>query len=154
MAEKLLAGDHEGQLVGGACRETVFCVHGPEKGKKIKQGSVIMGVGVAEIKSQGVIAVFFSDRLQSPLCLIKGILPRHLFPASPGAHHRLAQTVGIVVQILKGCAFCANVPLGQRIVFIPPDAENLRAASNDFQPAHGLANGTGTIMAFGFHTTP
>ena len=94
---------------------------------------------VAGIEADGVAAVRALDAAQVGNHLLERLLPADRLPAIGRAPHRLAQPVGIVVQVLQGHRLGADMAAAERVLPVAADGDDLVAAVVDLDPAHRLA---------------
>jgi hypothetical protein len=106
----------------------------------------VHGVGqrVADVGGDGADAVLLDHRQEQLGAAVERLVPAHLGErAVVPAHHRLAQPVGIVVQVAERRPLGAEVPLGPHVVTVGADQLDPLAAHVDLQPAHRLAQRAG-----------
>ena len=114
--------------------------------------------GVTDVDGDGGGAVAVEHRPQHPFDFGVGVVPRHRGVAVAGADHRLAQPVGIGVQVAERGALGAEMALRPDVVGIAAHVGDLAAAIGaDSQSAHRLTQrtchrgGTGHLSRLGDH---
>ena len=77
--------------------------------------------------------------------LVVGMLDVRILPHAP---KRLAEAIGIRVNVLKAGGLGADVSLAKDVVFVAADGKDLSAFVLDFDPAHRFAEVTGSVVKF------
>ena len=101
-----------------------------------------MGGGVADVRSDRLLAVTIDDGSEQLFAAGKGLVPRHLSPRLAVANQRLAQAVGIVVEVAEGRALGADVAAAPDVVAVGPDQDDLLLLDVHLEAAHRLAQRT------------
>jgi hypothetical protein len=105
-----------------------------------------MNGGITKVRSDGIPPVLSVNALEVLRYLFKSFLPPETLPTVRSAADRILQPVFIVVQILQGDGFRADVPSAERVVFIAADVETLIRLNSDFDAAYRFAEIAGAIM--------
>jgi len=102
---------------------------------------------VADERGGGRDAVALDDAVDELLAARERFVPRHLAPRVAVAHHRLAQPVGVVVQVSERRALGAQVALRPHVVAVTADQLDVLVLDVDLQPTHALTERTRDEMS-------
>ncbi len=141
------ARDVLGPLVDRARRVDVRHPRLPDEQRHVATEREAVADGVADERGRRGDAVAVEHAVDQVLAAVERFVPRHLAPRVAVAHHRLTQTVGIVVQVTQGRALRAQVTLRPHVVAIPTDQRDVIALHVDLQPAHALTERTRDEMS-------
>jgi hypothetical protein len=143
-----------GELVHGRGREAALGLQSAEQGRDVELAADVMPGGIADVVTVGVGAVGLADRAETIDAVGQGFFPLELFPAAVFAFaDRLAQTLGILVDLLHRVGLGAEVAATSGVVFVTLDANDLLALAVDFafEATRGLTGGAGAIDDLGGH---
>src|ERR1051325_112844 len=101
---------------------------------------------IAEVRRNRVSAVRRVNALEVLRHFVKRFVPLQPLPTVSGATHRIAQPIFIVVQILQGDSFRADVAAAERILLVTANVEMLIPADSYLQAADRLAKIAGAIV--------
>ena len=112
---------------------------------------IVMHAGIALIDGHGVLPMRGLDRTQALSHQLERLIPTDGLPLLAHAAHGLANTVGIVLDILQGHRLGADMATAEAVLGIALDRTNLRAAVSlgfgfDGEPADGFAQMACTVM--------
>ena len=139
--------EHDGPL--GGERVQVAGAQVPEQQLAVGHQAEVVGRGVALVDAERVGAVLGADRPQPVADQIERGVPGHLAPARAVLHQRVAQAIGIVVEIGERGGLGAQVAARERIGGVAPHRGHLRPLHVDRDATGSLAQGTAAIMRHG-----
>ena len=143
VAEHLPGQELVRDLVHRRGAEPVAGAQAADEGGAVRGRAERMGVGVAEVDTDGVAAVLAGGRGEPVGHEVEGLVPLHLLPARVLARadpaHRSAQPVGVGVHVGQGDALGADVPPRERVLGVAADAGDLAVGEGDPQAADRLA---------------
>ena len=134
---------HLRQLVGGARGVEVSRPERLSEGEPVGQQPEVVGDGVAVVERDGVAAVAAADGGQPAGGAVEGFVPGGFAPTGAGSDERLADAVGVMMQIGEGRRLRADVAAAEGIVGVAADGADAWAVDVDQQAAHRLAERTG-----------
>ena len=88
-------------------------------------------------------------RRETPVDLGEGVVPRHLVPRITLAHLRLAQAVGIRIELLQRRALRAQEAVAEHVLAVAAHERDLAPLEAQLEPAGRLAQGTGPVDGSG-----
>ncbi len=108
-----------------------------------------MGVRIAQVHPDGILAMFLLDTPKPRGDFLEGCFPADLLPAVRGALHGRFQAVLIVVEILQCDGFRADMAAAEWVVVIALDGQDLVTPMLDFEATHGFTDIAGAVMGLG-----
>src|SRR5260221_846907 len=97
-----------------------------------------MDVWITNIEGNGISPLLLYNRSDMSIYLTKRLIPSHLMPLIPTAHHRLTEAIRISIQFLEAIRLGTNVAMTKHVLSIPFDRENLTPACHDLQTTGGF----------------
>ena len=110
-----------------------------------------MGVRIAEIDGDGIPTMLTKDGAEAAVDLRHRLVPADGDEAPVAAHERLAQAIGIGVELLQRVRFRADVAGAEDVVAIAADVFDLASAHRDGEPAGGFTERAGDVALRGRH---
>ena len=95
---------------------------------------------ISDIYSHAVPAMFLLNSFEVLRHLIESFIPFNLLPSIAGPSNRLFESVRIVMDILQGNRFRADVPMAEDIVSIALDAQRSIGLRIDLNTTHCFAD--------------
>ena len=105
-----------------------------------------MNGGITKIRGDGISPVPRVNALEVLRHLVKSFVPTDALPTVRSPAHGILQPVLIVVKILQGNGFRADVTSAERVVFVTADVQTLVGLNSDFDAAYRFAEIAGAIM--------
>lgn len=136
-----------GQLVDRRGREPVRGPQRPDQQRPEQLGAEVVGVGVAEVDADTGRAVLGLDRPDALGREVQRLLPHDLLPSVLGATDRMAQPVGVGVDVLERDRLGAHVATAEGVVVVATDGGDLFIVVHGHDDAaHGLAETAGALV--------
>ena len=143
-AEHKAARNVHRHLINRRRTENVACSHRTQHDAAKQLWPQVVRVGVAQIRRECTATVTFDHTHQTAFYFFPRFVPRHFNVHTVALHHRLAQTIGVFMQLLQGAALRTNKPMAEHIVFVAANTHHLFLwVHSDFQTAGGLTQRTG-----------
>ena len=135
-----------GQLVHRGCGKPVPRMQAPEKSRCEQHRAIVMNGGIAKVRGGGIPAVDGMNALEVAGYLVKSFVPADALPTAGSAPDRMSEPVFIVVKILQGDGFRADVAAAERVVFVAANVETLVGLNGDLDAADRFAEIAGAVM--------
>jgi hypothetical protein len=134
-----VAGELLGKLIEGVGAETSSRRQRRDQRVGEENRAQVVDDGLSQVDRGRVVAVLSLHR-QDPLRgEVQGLPPPDLFPSLRGASDRMAQAVGILVQVSQRRGLCADVTQAERVALVATNRGDLRLLHPHLDSAAGLA---------------
>src|SRR5215216_237997 len=105
-----------------------------------------MNVRITEIRGDGIPSIVRVNAFEVLRHLVESFVPADTLPTVWSATHGISQAVFVVVNVLQGDGFRADVAAAERIVFVAADLQALVTLHGDFDAADRFADIAVAIM--------
>jgi len=154
-----------GALVDRRCRESVTGSERRDEGAVVEQRAEAVRRRVAEIDRARIASMRLQQRHQPGVDGGERLVPFDLDELAVALDDRLAEPIGVVVEMAQRRTLGADEPAGEHIVAVTPDALDAVALGRDLEcdlePTPGLAQRAGSIglasrrdIGVGAHDSP
>ncbi len=146
MAVHQVAGQVVRQLVDRRGREAVARLQQTEEVIAVGRQPVVMHTRVALVDRHGITTVALADLSQALGDQFVGLLPADGLPLIAAAAHRVAQAIGVVLDVLQRHCLRTDMAAAEAVEVVALDRKDALAFGLDGQAADGFAQVTGTVM--------
>ena len=149
VAEQLQRRDHVWELIHRGGRVAVLR---PERERQREDGQQRAGPvrgRVADVEADGVAAVLAPDLDQAIGDVVERFVPVDALEAVLGPLQRMADPLGVGVEVLQSVALRADVTVRELVELIATDRDHLAIGVGDLKTAVRLAQRAGAVMKVG-----
>ena len=108
-----------------------------------------MDIGVPQIDGNRISAVNSLDLLEAVGHIVEGFVPPNGSPGATGSAHGLPQTIRVVVNVLEGNGFGADVATAEWVIPVSPDGYDLATSNVDHEPTDRFTQIAGSEVGLG-----
>lgn len=101
--------------------------------------------GIPHVRGDGITAMSRDDRSEATFDFTPRLVPFHFDVHAVALDQRLAQSIGVVVQLLQRAALRADVTARKDIVDVAANARDRAVLHGDLETTAGLTQRTGSV---------